>query len=303
MVDHTAATASVVIPAFNHERYVEEAVQSVLDQTYPGVELIVVDDASHDRTWEIVQRLADRHGFTFIRNERNLGLNATLERGLARSSGDYVSILASDDAILPHKIARQVEYLQSTGKDGVYANGLYLRDDGSRAPIDLAGVARRFRDRTILRYIYTQDTHAPLLQSALIRRDALLALWPVRSQFRSDDWVTLIKLIEGYEVGFIDEPLFLYRQHEANTHRDYRATFPMRLQVIEGAVPPRYRAEAMANLLSSQASYLRKDGNFGEALGLALNSARMNPSPMRLLRHIARRLGAARRKAHRLIQG
>ena len=303
MASDPRLTASVVIPAFNHDRYVEDAVRSVLGQTYPNVELIVVDDASADRTPDILKRLSDELGFTFVRNKSNQGLNATLERALGLATGEYLSILASDDTILPHKIERQVDYLQSTGKDGVYGNGRYLREDGSQAPIDLAGVARRFADGSILRYVYTQDTRAPLLQSALIRREPLLELWPIRSQFKSDDWVTLIKLLESYDIGFIDEPLFLYRQHEANMHRDYQATFQMRMDVIERAVPQRYRAEAIGNLLSSQASYLRRDGKIGEALRVGLMSIRAYPNPLRLARHLRRRTSAAARKARRLLRG
>ena len=301
MAETDRPTVSVVIPAFNHELYVEESVRSVLDQTYPNVELIVVDDASTDRTPEILQRLADEHGFTFVQNEENKHLNATLERGLMLASGDYVSVLASDDAILPHKIERQVAYLKFSGKDGVYANGRYLLKDGTQAPIDLNDVAVSFEKGTILRFVYTQDTQAPLLQSALIRRETMLSLWPIRTQFKSDDWVTLIKLLESYDIGFINEPLFLYRQHPANAHRDYLATFPMRMDVIERAVPKAFRRKAVANLLSSQASYLRKDGKLGEAAMLALKSIYMNPSPMRLSRHIKRRLRAAARKAQRLL--
>jgi len=293
--------ASVIMPAFNHERYVEAAIRSVLDQSYANVELIVVDDCSSDSTPEIVQRLSDEHGFTFVRNETNKTLNPTLERGLSLSTGDYVSILASDDVILPHKIEKQVDYLQSTGRDGVYANGIYLLPDGSRAPIDLGRVARRFADGSILRHVYTQDTQAPLLQSALIRREALLELWPIRERFKSDDWVTLIKLLERYAIGFIDEPVFLYRQHEANSFRDYRSTFPMRLEVIERAIPDEYRAEALANLLSSQAHYLRTDGEYAEAARLMLRSVALNPSPSRLIRHLANRAGAAARKIAKML--
>lgn len=301
MVDRELPTASVVMPAFNHERYVEDAVRSVLEQSYPRVELIVVDDASIDRTPEILRELAGQYGFTFVRNEENRGLNATLERGLGHSTGAFVSILASDDMLLPTKIERQVAYLQTTGKDGVYANGNCLHDDGSQTAIDLGNVARHFEDGTILRYVYTQDTQAPLLQSALIRRQPLIALWPVRSQFKSDDWVTLIKLLEGHDIGFIDEPLFLYRQHAANTHRDYRMTFPMRMDVIVRAVPDRYRTEAIANLLSSQASYLKKDGRIWEALRLGGRSIWMNPTPARLARYVRSRVRAAGRKARRLL--
>jgi alpha-1,3-rhamnosyltransferase len=236
-----------------------------------------------------------------VRNDRNLGLNPTLERGFGLSSGEFVSVLASDDIILPTKLERQLVYLQSTQKDGVYANGRYLFDDGSQAPIDLGDVPRRFTDGSILRYVYTHDTRAPLLQSALFRREPLLALWPTRKQFKSDDWVTLIKLLEDYDIGFLDEPLFLYRQHHSNTYRNYRSTFPMRQEVVTKAVPAEYRREAMANLLSSQASFLRLDGRYFEALRLGLRSVWMNPSPLRLARHAARRIARARNKLRRLI--
>lgn len=291
---------SVIMPAFNHEAYVEEAVRSVVGQTYDAVELIVIDDGSLDRTPAILERLSAELGFTFLRNERNIGLNPTLERALGLSNARYVSILASDDTILPNKIECQVDYLRSTGKDGVYANGFSLHADGSRALIDLSGIAERFAKGTMLRYVYTQDTQAPLLQSALIARKALTSLWPIRSQFKSDDWVTLIKLLEEYDIGFIDEPLFLYRLHETNSHRDYRSTFPMRLDVIARAVPETFRKEALSNLYSSQAHYLRQDGQLGEASRLMLRSVAMNPSPGRLIRYVTRRAKAFVEKVRRI---
>src|SRR5438270_10375032 len=88
---------SVLLPSFNHEAYVEQAIRSVLEQSYPAVELVVIDDCSSDRTGEVAAELARAHGFTFAANPANLGLNATLEKALALSHGEYVSVLASDD--------------------------------------------------------------------------------------------------------------------------------------------------------------------------------------------------------------
>ena len=94
----------VIIPAFNHEQYIEQAVCSVLHQTYRNVKLLVIDDASTDETAKIAEGLAKRHEFRFVRNERNLGLNRTLEKGIQLSESAYLSILASDDWIVPTKI-------------------------------------------------------------------------------------------------------------------------------------------------------------------------------------------------------
>jgi alpha-1,3-rhamnosyltransferase len=288
--------ASVIIPAFNHESYVEEAVRSVVDQIYPDVELVAIDDASTDRTPEILERLSQELGFQLLRNEKNLGLNATLERGLGASTGAFLSVLASDDVILPHKIEREVGFLQETGKDGVYANGNLLMPDGSQVAIDLSDIARRFVDGSILPHVYLQDTRAPLLQSGLFRREALLAMCAVRRQFKSDDWVTLIKLLESFDIGFIDEPMFLYRQHERNEHRNYWATLPMRMDVIARAVPEPLRVEALANLLASQATYLLSDGKGWAALQLKLASIAMYPSPRRLVKFARRRWARAKAK-------
>ena len=293
---------SVIVPAYNHQAFVEQAIQSVLDQKYQRVELIVVDDASSDETPNLVRSLAEHHGFTFLQNTENLGLNATLERGLRICRGKYVSFLASDDLMLPTKIERQVSYLEATGKDAVYANGRYLLAGGSEAPIDLTAIGRHFAAGTILRHIYTQDTEGPLLQSALIRREVLLELWPVRSEFKSDDWVTLIKLLENYEVGFVDEPLFLYRQHASNTYRDYWATLPMRVDVIARAVPQELRVQAIAHLLASIGGYLRRDGKAADGLRLQIASAILHPSPRRAGRHALNRLRAAMRKARKAMR-
>jgi alpha-1,3-rhamnosyltransferase len=298
----TRPLVSVIIPAFNHEQYVEEAIRSVLGQTYPNVEIVVVDDASTDGTAEIVQGLADQHRFTFIRNARNLGINRTLEVALERSRGDYLSVLASDDMIFPHKVGMQVDYLRHTGKDAVYANAQLLNLDGSRTGVDLGDVADRFKRGTILAHVYCDDSRLPLLQSALIRRTVFVELAPLRQKFKSDDWVMLIKLLERFDVGFIAEPLFVYRQHPGNSFKNYWQTLPARVEVIANAVPEKYRAEALARLLSSQAQYLKWDGQHLDWLHYLAASIALHPSPSRFPAYIARRGRAAVAKVRRMLR-
>lgn len=293
---------SVIIPAFNHEAYVESAVRSVLDQSYSNIELIVIDDASTDRTFEKLQALSSIYPFSLHQNFINLGLNATIEKATALSSGDFLGILASDDLILPGKIERQVEYLGRTGKDAVYANALFLNLDGSRSPVDLGDVAKRFRRGTILAHTYCDDSRLPLLQSALIRRSVFVELAPLRKKFKSDDWVMLIKLLECFDVGFIDEPLFVYRQHPGNSFKSYWQTLPARIEVIANAVPEKYRAEALAKIMSSQAQYLKSDGQRVSWLRYLAASIALDPSPSRLPAYFGRRSRAAIAKVRRILR-
>lgn len=272
------APATVIMPAFNHEAYIETAIRSVCSQTYPRVELVVIDDASTDATADIAAGLAAELGFTFYGNETNLGLNASYEKGIALSTGSYLSILASDDVILPDKIAKQVAYLENTGRDAVYSTGYKLWDGDRIELIDGDELDKMFADGSFLNKAYCDDTSGPLFQSGLFKRGALASLFHYRMRFKSDDWITLIKLLENYDVGFLNEPLFYYRQHADNSYRNYWTTFPMRIDVIAHATPESLRPRALANLYYSQAQYLYLDGKKGLSLKFLLSSIIMYPN-------------------------
>ena len=96
-------TVSVVIPAYNHERYVAGAMGSVLGQTFADFELIVVDDASSDATWDIVTGFADPR-IHAVRHQANLGAHATLNEGIAKARGQFIALLNSDDVFAPRRL-------------------------------------------------------------------------------------------------------------------------------------------------------------------------------------------------------
>ncbi|MBV9358882.1 MAG: glycosyltransferase family 2 protein, partial [Chloroflexi bacterium] len=107
---------SVVIPSYNHARFVGQAIWSVEQQTYPHVELVVVDDGSSDGSGRLIERqLADSHlARVFYREHPNLGAAATIDRGVMLSSGEYVAILNSDDTFTPDRVERLMR--QVTGR-------------------------------------------------------------------------------------------------------------------------------------------------------------------------------------------
>jgi glycosyltransferase involved in cell wall biosynthesis len=114
---------SVIIPCYNAEAWVAEAIQSALAQDYHPLEVIVIDDGSTDRSLEIVRRFEDR-----IRWESgpNRGGNWARNRGLALSKGEYTQWLDADDVILPGKISRQAAFLASTDADMVVGDWRFL---------------------------------------------------------------------------------------------------------------------------------------------------------------------------------
>jgi alpha-1,3-rhamnosyltransferase len=279
---------SIIIPSFNHAAYVQEGIEAALAQTYPRCELIVVDDASSDGSPSLLSALAETHGFKLIQNEQNRGLNATLQTGLEAASGELISLIASDDRLAPDKIEWQVSYLAEHRLDGVYATGWLLFGDGRAQLIDLSALEPEFEDGSVLQRFYTDDTNGPLLQSALIKRDVLLRLAPERGRYKSDDWVMLIRLLETSRIGFVNRPVFHYRQHDSNSYQNYWKTLPMRLEVISGVTPPELRFRGLANILQSHGLYLYAEGHFWQTSKLLAASVVLDPSLARISRLIVR---------------
>jgi glycosyltransferase involved in cell wall biosynthesis len=115
-------SCSVILPVYNSEPFVREAVLSVLGQTFADLELIVVDDASTDASAAIVEELAGQDSrVIFLRNGSNLGCAQTRNRGLDRAEGEYLAFIDSDDVWMPEKLGRQIEILRSTGAALVYS--------------------------------------------------------------------------------------------------------------------------------------------------------------------------------------
>jgi glycosyltransferase involved in cell wall biosynthesis len=103
---------SVLVPVYNVESFVEESLGSIAKQTYKNLEVIVVDDCSSDRTFELAERFerADRR-FRVVRNEKNLQIAATLNRALSLARGQFIARCDGDDVMLPDRIERQYDYL------------------------------------------------------------------------------------------------------------------------------------------------------------------------------------------------
>jgi glycosyltransferase involved in cell wall biosynthesis len=119
---------SVVIPFYNVERYIAYAVGSVLKQTYQNLEIVLVDDGSLDNSLEICQGFQDDR-IKIIR-QSNMGLAAARNTGILNSSGEFVALLDSDDAMMPDKLERHLQHLMTNPDVGLsYAGALLINDD------------------------------------------------------------------------------------------------------------------------------------------------------------------------------
>ncbi|MEI6413231.1 MAG: HAD-IA family hydrolase [Pseudomonadota bacterium] len=215
---------SVIIPAYNHEAYVAEAVRSVLQQESVSLEVIVIDDGSHDGTLAVLSGLNDprlqRH------HQTNQGSQRTINRGLALAAGDYLAILNSDDRFHPRRLMRLLDASEKSEFDLVLSDLRLI--DASGTPItDPAHWWLRWHAGLKARYVEEGDPARALLSgnwgittsNFFIKRTAYEILGGLRPFRYVLDYEYLLRAATtpGLRIGFLlDEPLLDYRLHGTN---------------------------------------------------------------------------------------
>lgn len=123
---------SVVMPVFNGEKYLKEAIKSILDQTYKDFELIIIDDGSTDNTLKIISKFQDQR-IKLYRNRKNLGLVPSLNTGLFKSSGLYIARCDADDIYDKERFRKQIQFLSINLEYILVSSNAILIDEKGRS--------------------------------------------------------------------------------------------------------------------------------------------------------------------------
>lgn len=195
-------TVSVIIPVFNGEQTIKRALDSVFSQTYRDFEIIVVDDASSDRTVELVAQYgSDR--LTLIRSSENRGAGAARNRGIAAARGRWIAFLDSDDAWKPEKLSRQIEMLEKSGPSAAAcATGYQMDKNGRSFNVNLNLTPERFRKNIIFGCTISPGS------TLLLERYVFNEVGGFDEEFRRlEDWDWLLRFSGKYDMVFVTEPL------------------------------------------------------------------------------------------------
>ena len=150
---------SVVMPAYNAGPYIEEAIDSVLNQTVTDLELIVIDDCSSDATAELIRRIADRdRRVRPFFNEQNLGVARTRNRGFELCRGRYVALLDSDDYWKPRMLEKMVARAEQTGADIIYCSYEIVDEGGKKLCSDFLVPPKTTYRESVVRSVITCST-------------------------------------------------------------------------------------------------------------------------------------------------
>lgn len=212
-MSHTLGRVSVLIPLFNRASYIEETIKSVLDQDYPDIELIVIDDGSTDGGDQIVEQFAAQGLLTLLRHPGrvNKGQAAALNLGLSAVTGEFIAVLDSDDLYVPGKISKQVAFFKQHPEIGlVYGNGKGIDAAGNVIyDINYDNRIERSDPNDIL-----LDCYFLLPQNSLVRASVYRQVGGFDETLRSgQDHDMLIRLSEKTKIAHQPIDSFRYRRH------------------------------------------------------------------------------------------
>ena len=212
---------SIIMPCYNHEKYVKNSLLSVIDQTYKNIELILLDDCSTDNSYTIVKgmenELHNRFRNVIIeKNSINLGVTKTLNKMIHFSKGVYIKALATDDMLLPNAISDLVEFAQNNKADIYFSDMYELMVD-----IDYPEVLKKYEDYSTFykeKPSYGYGLTQELLQKSFI--SAPTTLIP-RSTYEKyglfdeslyiEDWEYWLRVSEAGNFAYLDKCTVLYR--------------------------------------------------------------------------------------------
>jgi glycosyltransferase involved in cell wall biosynthesis len=207
---------SVIIKSFNHEKYISEAINSILSQSFQDFEIVVTDDASTDKSTDIIRSFKDPR-INFVSLKQNQGISLTMNATLNRARGEFIAILNSDDVALPDRLERQVHYLNANSRvTAVFSLPILIDEEGAsiqsshdfQSAIELADAPCS----TWLRKFFFQG-NCLCAPTAMIRRSAIIENGGYDPRLGSlndfDYWIRM--LTKGHVFNILQEPVTLFR--------------------------------------------------------------------------------------------
>lgn len=209
---------TVIVPSFNHARFIEGTVASILQQTHRDLELIVVDDCSSDDSVTLLRQFTGDPRFTLVPLSSNVGAGAAMNIGAERATGEFIAFCGSDDQFLSDKLEKQLAVFDNQSDLGVVFTHIELIDengrtypDGSHPLHPIFKQANRSRGQWIHRFFY--DGNCLCQPSALIRRDLFEAVGRQDARLTQlHDFALWIRCVQRNPIHIIEAPLTRYRR-------------------------------------------------------------------------------------------
>ncbi|HUZ60248.1 MAG TPA: glycosyltransferase [Hanamia sp.] len=278
---------SILLLSMNHESYIEQCIQSIINQTYKNIEIIYLDNASRDNTFKVGKKFLEESGITFkmFLNREPKSISQNLNFLLEYSSGQYISPLSTDDWFAPKNIEKKVNfYLNNPDTGALFSNGWYYYEKEKKTILNNSTTFKRGR-------LFKEILMHPdcmFYVGVIYNRDIIekIGKWDENLIIEDLDMYIRIGLIAT--IDFIDEPLVYYRRSSESASRSSRFMLDGFKQYYE-----KYKGESWINMKKWLAERYRlfaadciDDRKRKEAAGLILNAIKLNPLSLNNFRTI-----------------
>ena len=221
---------SVVIPTYNRAYCIENAIRSVLAQTYSDIEVIVIDDASDDTTRQVVEKIADSRVRYYLREE-NRGAAAARNLGVSYARGSYIAFHDSDDLWLPDKLEKQMHLYEKNLSYGlVYGCYMMKLDSGNEIVVPDCSEPDGLSGNIFARLLVKNTIGAPTI---LMRKDVFEKIGGFDEDMRClEDWDFVLKVSKAYEIGFLPEVVMEASTTQGGLSSDVSGYFQNRIYLL-----------------------------------------------------------------------
>lgn len=209
---------SLIMPLYNHEKYIKKSINTILNQSYKKIELIIIDDGSTDKSAEIVKNFKDKRIKYFYQKNRGVKeLNKTINKGFKLSSGSLITMVTSDDFWPKNRLKKQIGFFKNDNIDLVFGNMAIVDENGKLITYRKPDIPDNFNSLEkkikIKNYFYTNYIPQP---TTLIRAKALKKIngYIQKKYMYAEDYPTQLNLMMNGEILYIDQNFSYYRLHE-----------------------------------------------------------------------------------------
>ncbi|MBD2387213.1 glycosyltransferase family 2 protein [Cylindrospermum sp. FACHB-282] len=267
---------SVIVPAYNAEKFIAKTLYSIIEQTYKNIEILVVDDGSQDKTAEIVRSIAQKYQQIILLQQSNSGVASARNLAIENSRGEFIAPIDADDIWYPQKIEKQVQCMLQAGSEVGLVYSWSMDIEENEMPTGYFRASRIEGDvyTTLLLHYFIGNA-----SSIMIRRTCFEQVGGYDSGLKkqdaqgSEDWDICLRIAEYYQFRVVPEILVGYRQLPNSMSKDYSQmakSHDLMWQSIRGKYPnmPTYIERLSA---SSFYMYLANQSNQGNNPRISLN--------------------------------
>lgn len=235
---------SIIIPSYNHQKYILQALESVFQQTYQPLELIFLDDCSRDETfslaeqWGKLPRVRDRFARLVIqRNSRNMGAHATINAALEMAQGEWLTILNSDDWYAPERMEKLLATVLRCKKQHAFTRVTVVDAEGSplrnsELAVECLTMADRLEACPSIGFVLLEKNAAITSGNLFFSRSLYRQVGPFSALKYTHDWDFLLRCLAVEEPAFVPDPLYFYRIYEGNTFHKLKKEKIIEPQII-----------------------------------------------------------------------